>query len=82
MRSNLIFAVSKFPPADCTLASETETLAKALLISALETSKLPSAASKAAFASSIFKSKSRLSMVNKVSPFFTRSLSLMYTLST
>jgi hypothetical protein len=42
-----------FPPADLTLASETEILAKILPISAFVTSKLPSAAARFAVASSI-----------------------------
>jgi hypothetical protein len=55
-------------PADLTLASETEILAKILPISAFVTSKFPSAAARFAVASSILIGN-LLSIVNKVSPF-------------
>jgi hypothetical protein len=62
------------------LALETDILVKTLPVSAFETSKLPSAAARAA-ASSILV-HNRCYQSNNVSPFFTKSLSLIYTLLT
>jgi hypothetical protein len=64
----IYFCCFNIPAADCTLALDTEILAKTLPTSAFETSKLPSAAAKVASASSIL-IHNHCCQSNNVSPF-------------